>query len=133
MVRLFPGPAGIVDHVPVGRLTVEGNRAVPTDGELVRSRSKVIYNGALVVTVVIGGEDRGMVDVQLSSVGLLEAGEDNVIQGLRKSVSEAIKALTSAVYRDDEAVREAVRQTVRRACRQLVDKRPLAHVHIVRI
>jgi ribonuclease J len=133
LVRLAPGPSCIVDHVPVGRRLLEGNRAVPVDGELVRSRAKAIYNGAVVLTVVLTGKGRSPADIRLSSVGLLEEGEDEVMHGICAAARGAVEDLTATQYSDDETVRETVRVAVRRASRQLIDKRPLAHVHVVRV
>jgi ribonuclease J len=133
VLRLGPEPACVVDHVPTGRLLLEGNRPVRADGELVRSRSKAIYNGAVLVTVVIGSVRPEVMEVQLSSIGLVEQGEDKIVTGMTSAVRDAIRTLTAVQYRDNEAVREIVRQAGRRASRQLFDKRPLAQVHVVRV
>ena len=133
MVRLAPDPACVVDHVATGRLLLEGSRMVPIDGELVRTRNKAIYNGAVLVTVVLEAVRRNRSEVHLSSFGLLESGEDEVASALGTAARDAIEKLPSDRYLDDEAVRETVRVAVRRMARQLIDKRPLAHVHVVRV
>jgi ribonuclease J len=133
VVRLAPRPARVIDNVPTGRRLLEGNRLVAADGELVRSRSKAIYNGAVVVTVVLERADRHVRDVHLSSIGLIDQGEDGVVQDLRSAASQAAEGVSERQYRDDDVVREAVRVAVRREARRLIDKRPLAHVHLVRV
>lgn len=133
IVRLAPGRACVVDHVPTGRLLLEGSRTVPIDGELVRTRNKAIYNGAVMVTVALDKERRNKPEIQLSSVGLLEKGEDGVAEALGTAARAALEKLTSDLYLDDDTVRETVRVAVRRMARHLIDKRPLAHVHVVRV
>jgi ribonuclease J len=133
IVRLAPGPACVIDNVPAGRRLLEGNRLVAADGDLVRSRTKSIYNGAVVVTVVLEQARRNVQDVLLSSIGLVDRGEDRVVHGLRRAACRAVEALSERQYGDDDAVREAVRIAVRRESRKLIDKRPLAHVHLVRV
>ena len=133
IVRLAPGSACVIDNVPAGRRLLEGNRLVAADGELVRSRTKAIYNGAVVVTVVLERAHRNVQDVQLSSIGLVDQDEDGVVQALRSAASQAAEGLSERQYRDDDVVREAVRVAVRREARKLIDKRPLAHVHLVRV
>ena len=103
------------------------------DGELVGKASEAIYNGAAVVTIVLEQTRRNVWDVLLSAIGLVDSGEDGVVHGIRSAASEAVVALSERHYRDDDAVREAVRIAVRRECRKLIDKRPLAHVHLVRV
>ena len=70
VLRLAPGPACVIDNVPATRLLLEGNRLVPIDGELVRGRTKAIYNGAVVVTVVLEKARPNVQDIQFSSIGL---------------------------------------------------------------
>lgn len=132
VLRLAPGPACVVGNVPSGRLLLEGNRLVPIDGELVRGRTKAIYNGAVVVTVVLEEARLNVQDIQFSSIGLLEQGEDEVVQEMRSAVIRVIEELSDREFGDDDVVREAVRVAVRREARKQIDKRPLTHVHLVR-
>lgn len=133
VVRLAPGPARVIDHVPTGRLLLDGNRLVPANGELVRERNKAIYNGAVAVTVVLDDVCRSAQRVQISPIGLVEEGEAHVVNALCLSASRAVDELPARQYGDDNAVREAVRSAVRREARRMIDKRPLAHVHLVRL
>lgn len=133
VVHLGPGAVCVVDHVPTGRLVLEGKRAVPADGALVRGRAKAIYNGAVVVTVVLAGLSRTVEDVQISSFGLIEQGEDAIVEGFCRAARAAIAELGSEPFRQDESVRDAVRLAIRRLSRQLVDKRPVVEVHVVRL
>ena len=130
LVRLAPAPACIVDHVPSGRLLLEGNRTVQAQGDLVQGRLKVIYNGAVVVTVVV--DRQNVQDVQLSSMGLVEKDEASVVDALIEAARRAAEKLPASQFKEDETLREAVRVAIRRTARLLIDKRPLTHVHLVR-
>lgn len=132
MVRLSPGPAAATEAVQSGRWALEGNRVVPIAGELIRYRTKAVYEGSAFVTVALAAKQQAAADVQLSTVGLLEQGEGEVAAALTAAVRKAIDDLPASTYKDDETVREAVRLTVRRTCRQLLGKRPMTHVHLVR-
>jgi len=46
VVRIAPGKAAIIDQAPVGRLALDGGRLVPLDGQVVRERSRVLFNGS---------------------------------------------------------------------------------------
>lgn len=137
VVRLAPGSSCVVDHVPAGRLALDGRRTVPLDGALVRGRAKAIYNGAVVVTVVLAGQGsavgRAVEDVQLSSFGLIESGEDAIIEGLCGAARGAVSELGREQFIQDDSVRETVRLAIRRLSRQLVGKRPIVEVHVVRL
>lgn len=133
LVRLAPGPAQVIDHVPAGRLSLEGNRLVPIDGELVRSRTKAIYNGTVAVTVVLERASAAVRQVQISCVGVIEQGEEQVVQGMQDAVCRSVEVMPPDRYEDDESVAEVARLAVRRAARQAIDKRPLTQVHVVRV
>lgn len=132
MIRLAPGRAEIIGQVPVGRLAVDGNRIVPIDGALVRDRNRAIYHGSAVVTVVLDKKGRVRDEVQVSTLGVMEAGDEGALGVVRETVEEIIVALPAAKRDDDAAVKEAVRIAVRRVFRDRFDKRPVTSVHLVR-
>ncbi len=58
MVRLAPEPAGIVDHVPSGRLALDGKRLMPLDSGPVQARKRLMRNGAVVLTLVLSRDGK---------------------------------------------------------------------------
>ena len=78
MIRLGPGKPQITGTVPVGRLAAAGNRLVPMDGELLRSRTRTVYNGAAVVTLVLNGSGGLAAEPELSAIALLASGDDPI-------------------------------------------------------
>ncbi len=131
MVRLFPGPAGIVDHVPTGRLALVGKRLVALDGDLVRRRNRALYNGTALVTVVLNGAGKPVSELRISTIGVFEEGEDC---GLAiDAAGRAIAELPAKSRKDDETVSEAVRIAVRRVLREKFGRKPETIVHVVRV
>src|SRR3546814_4442044 len=49
VVRLAPGEAAIVDHVPSGRLVYDGRRLLPRDSAVLKGRQKLMVSGAVAV------------------------------------------------------------------------------------
>ncbi|MEO5337779.1 MAG: ribonuclease J [Magnetospirillum sp. WYHS-4] len=133
MIRLAPGIPEIVGHVPVGRLALDGNRIVPLDGELVKSRQRALWNGSVVITVVVDREGYLMAKPKISTSGLLDIHEHWVQDGAAEAVHDALDDLSARSLRDDDALAEAVRVAVRRYFRDSLDKKPVTHVHLVRI
>ena len=131
MVRLAPGPAAIVEKVPAGRLTLDGNRIIKVDGETMRGRKRALFNGVLVVTVVLDKGGKLAAAPRLTALGLLDDGEtaDPVITAVEK----AVRACRKKSIGDDEAVAEEVRIAARRTFRQIFAKSPITSVHLVRI
>jgi ribonuclease J len=132
LVRIAPGPAGVVETVPSGRLALEGNRLVRIDGNLVRERTKAIYRGVVFVTVAVNNRGGLLKDPLLSTVGLVEEGEEMVSTRVGAAIADAIGNIPSNARGDDDVLREAVRSAIRRSFRELFEKKPLTYVHVVR-
>jgi ribonuclease J len=135
MLRLHPGPAEIVDHVPVGRFAVEGARLLPVDGDVVRSRRRLSFAGVAVATVVMDRKGRLRDSPRLTVPGLLDDSESDrdVHAAAVAAIEAAIEALSPEARRIDEEVIEAARRAVRRALREAFGRRPVAEIHIVRV
>ncbi len=133
MVRLAPGPAAVVEQVPNGRLTLEGNRVVPLDGELVRGRVRALFNGSAVVSAIIDTKGGLMVPIQLSTTGLLEIDEEELEKAAIEAATMALAKLSRKALLDDDQVSEAIRIAVRRYFRGNLDKNAIIKVHLTRM
>ncbi|MDP6173208.1 MAG: ribonuclease J [Rhodospirillales bacterium] len=134
MVRLAPGPAQCVGEVPVGRLYVDGKNLRPMNGKVRKQRSKVLYNGAAMLSLVLDDEGDLLADPQFSSHGLLEGDEENYTEiEISEAVRLAIEDMPVKRLSNDEAVREATRKAVRRCFEDAHGKRPVISVHLVRV
>ncbi len=133
MIRIAPGRPGVVEQVPSGRLTVEGNRVVPLDGELVRRRAQALYNGSAVLTVVVDKAGSVLARPEIATVGLVEAGEGELLDGATKAAVRTLENASKKVLRDDDQLSEALRLAVRRYFRNTLDKNAVIQVHLVRL
>ncbi len=131
VVRLAPGEAAAIDTVPSGRLVLEGNRVVAANGEMIRGRVRALYNGTALVTVAINGNGGLAGEPQLTTIGLLDDGEETVKDDVIGAVRTAVKKMNGTS--DDETLREAVRLAVRRSFHRLLNKKPMTKVHLVRL
>jgi ribonuclease J len=132
LVRLAPGPAEIVDHVPSGRLARDGDILVPLDGESLRERRKLLWNGAAAVTLVIDGEGWPVAPPKVSLRGI-EDEDGELLEAIVAGLSEMLADLNAAERGDDGRIEEAASRAVRRVVRAHLGKKPLTDVHIVRI
>jgi len=132
MVRLGPLPAAVIGQVPTGRLALDGRSLISLGGEAWKSRRRMTFNGAAVVTVVLdpGGELLAEPRVTLQGLGEPDAA---MLRELGTEVGRAVFGLTSRERRDDAAVTEAARLAVRRSLRARTGKRPVTDVHVVRV
>ncbi len=135
LVRLAPGPAVVIDHVPTGRLARDGTRLVSIDDSGLRDRRKMLWNGSAVATLVLDGTGRPLTAPKLTVQGLggdpaaIEEAVAACIDALRASVAD----LSDSEARDDATVAEAARRAVRRVFKSRFDKKPLTEMQVVRI
>jgi ribonuclease J len=132
VVRLGPGPAQIVDDVPTGRLAVEGQRLLPLGEGALRSRQRMVFNGAAVATVVLDRSGELLASPRISAPGLVEDG-DPLVEEMMDAVEEAVRGLPAHERRIDGAVQDATRIAVRRVLRAAFGKKPVTDVHVVRV
>jgi len=133
MVRLAPGPAKIIDHVPAGRLALEGGRVVRLDSELIRGRTRAMWNGTATITIVVDKLGNLLGDAQMSTTGLLEPEDYDYEDEALDRAEAAVENLSKKDRRKDDIISEAVRISVRRYFRAMFKKNPVTSVHLVRI
>ena len=134
MVRLAGNRAAVVDEVPVGRLASDGKGLLPLDGTTLKDRRRVTFNGTAVATLVLDRQGRAMAPPTISLIGVVEpAVADTAMPALRNALERAVDELPAGPRRDDEAVRDVLRRTLRRVLNERFGKRPIVEIHLVRI
>jgi ribonuclease J len=134
MVRLAENGAAVVDEVPVGRLASDGKGLLPLDGTALRDRRRVIFSGTAVATLVLDRQGRLVAPPTISLIGVVEpAVAEEAMPILRTALERAVEDLPAGPRRDDEAVRDTVRRALRRVVNDRFGKRPLVEIHMVRI
>jgi ribonuclease J len=128
LVRLAPGPARIVERVRSGRLLLDGDVILPTDGETINERRKLALNGQISVAVVLS--DGKFVDSAIQYRGVpVEDDRESFIEELNEAAEQA----ANGKARDRDALKEAIRLGVRRVATDWTGKKPITDVLIVDI
>lgn len=134
MVRLAPGQAMIIDEVPVGRLYVDGGVMTPENGEALRERRHVAFNGLLAVALVLDARGRIASGPQVRAVGLPGEGRealDNALDDLADEAERAFRRLDD--QDDDEAIEQALSKAVKRAAFRIWQRRPVVETTVLRL
>ncbi|MGA7457407.1 MAG: ribonuclease J [Methyloceanibacter sp.] len=130
MVRLLPGPAEIIDDVPVGRLYRDGMILTRSDDGQVRERRKLSFAGSVVVSLVLSEKGVLLADPEVAVTGL--PATDNAgtpfTEIARDAVIGTIESLPKPKRKDQALVSEAVRRSVRAAVNQAWGKKPMCSV-----
>jgi ribonuclease J len=134
IIRLGPGTHEVVAEVPNGRLGLDGKALRRMDREAAKSRRKMSYNGAAVITLVMDRRGAVVQDPQVTLLGLMDDGQDNNLPGaIGAAVLDAIDAMPKSTRTDDAAVRHATAMATRRFLQESYGKKPVTDVHVVRV
>lgn len=133
MVELRAGHAGTIGRVPAGRIALEGNRLVPLEGDVVRSRKRALYNGTAVISIAVDEDGDLVSDPVMTTSGLLEADEPHLEGEVIDVIEGVIDRLSARDRQHDGNLQESVRVAVRRFFRDRLDKKPITDIHIHRV
>ncbi len=134
IIRLGPGVHEVVAEVANGRWGLDGKVLRNLDDATAKSRKKLSFNGATVITVVMDGRGQVVRAPQVSLMGVAEeAGDAKLHDEIGAVAHDAIDAMPKSTRIDDAAVRHAVTQAARRLVQETQGKKPVIEVHVVRI
>ncbi|MBN2751141.1 MAG: ribonuclease J [Rhodospirillaceae bacterium] len=134
VVRLAPGAPEKVGTVPSGRLALDGVRLIDRDSEILRNRRRIMYNGCVVVTLVVDGKGELPRPPCITAPGLLDAENEGLIADLAVDAAiDAVRQMPVKSRRHDEGLQEAVRRAVRRVLHVQTGKKPVTYVQVFRM
>ncbi|MGV1015449.1 MAG: ribonuclease J, partial [Methyloceanibacter sp.] len=130
MVRLAPGPAAIIDDVPVGRLYRDGAILTRADDGQVRDRRRLSFAGTVSVSLVLSDKGVLLAEPEVALTGLPATDIEGVSFEtiVRDAAVGAIESMPRPKRKDQALVSEAVRRAVRAAINQAWGKKPICSV-----
>jgi ribonuclease J len=132
VLSLAPGVPEVIDSAPVGKLVLDGNRLVPLQGGVMSARRRILFNGVVIASIAVDaqGQLRGV--PRISAPGLFE-GDDPELDRVAGELAAAIRDLGASLRRDDAALLDAAKASLRRALGKRLAKRPMVDIHLLRV
>ena len=131
VIRLSSAGPELVDTVHAGRLAAEGSRLVPMDGDVIRARGRMLWNGAVMATIVVDRRGRLVGEPRISTPGLADGEDDDLLAEFVESAAQAVHG--GGKNDPDDRIEETVRRAIRKAAKQSLGKRPEVRVHVIRV
>jgi len=129
LIRLAPDGPEKIGEERVGRLVLDGDVILPSDGATLNERRKISINGLITVALPVGGDGRLAGKPLVRPFGVpIEQDRDDF---LADATDAAERAYDPA--RDVEKVREAVRLAVRRCATLWTGKKPVVEVMLLEV
>lgn len=135
MIRLAPGKAEVIGHVPAGRLLKDGNVLVNSKDRAVPERRKLALAGIVSVAIAIDEDGVVLGDPAIDIMGLPARSRDNepMLEIVVDTVSRTLTGLSRGKLKDSEAVEQAVDRAIRAAVNAGWGKKPACHVQVVEV
>lgn len=130
LIRLSPKGPAFLSHENTGRLLLDGDVILSSNGPTMGERRKLAINGLISVGLALDKHNhvKGRPTISLHGVPI-EADRIDFIEDASKA---AIKAANEA-HKSEERLREAVRLAVRRRAHHWTGKKPIVDVVAVRV
>jgi len=129
IVRLAPGPAKKIGDAPVGRLVLDGDVILPSDGATINERRKIAVNGQISVAVAVGRDGRQIGEPQVRIEGVPVEDERGAF--IADAVAAAAGAVRKAGRNGRAKLREDIRLAVRHVATRWTGKKPIVDVLLI--
>lgn len=135
VIKLAPGPVGIVNEVQSGRLALDGSMLVENDDIGIVERRRIMHNGALIIHIVINSEGLLLAPLEITSLGIPNDADKGLEKYIDDKVHEALEIANRKHLQDDDVLKEIVRVTARKASKGFSGKQtgPVTKVTLSRI
>ena len=135
LVRLAPGPTGVIDEVRAGRLYKDGRLIVDAEQRTVADRRRLGFAGIVSVAIALDQKGVMVANPEVALIGIPEqnAEGDSIASMVDEVVIDTVEQLPKPRRRDPEAVAQAVRGAVRSAIADSWGKKPLCLVHVLTV
>jgi ribonuclease J len=128
VIRLAPGPAQVIDHVPSGRFAVDDDLLVSTDSDALRARRRLMHNGVVMVVIAIG---EGEPDVRVSVHGIAAEPGENLADEIGEEIETQIVRAKGGHASDPHELETFARRAINHVVRSISRKRPLVDVQVI--
>jgi ribonuclease J len=135
LVRLAPGPAGVIDEVPAARLYKDGALLISAEARTVADRRRLSFAGIVVVALAVSDKGALLADPDVELIGIPEvnADKESMFEIAYDAVVETFENLPKPRRRDPQAVEEAIKRGVRAAIAGNWQKKPICLVQVVTV
>ncbi len=130
-IRLAPNGPEIISHEAHGRLVLDGDVILPSDGATIANRRKMAWSGHMVVTLVIDRREKLASDPRVIAKGVPVEEDEEAF--LAEAVDAARAAFAKVGLKDKRRLEDEVKVAVRRVARQWTGKKPPTDVQIIQL
>ncbi len=131
MIKLAPDEPEIIDHVPSGRLHLDGDILLPADDEILKERKRIGYSGFISVVLVVGKKGTLAARPVIETIGVPFEADEPLEHELEEVIDLLFQRDRYLKFHQGHSLEELVRRAVRKRARELTGKKPITVVRLV--
>ncbi|WP_417317999.1 ribonuclease J [Emcibacter sp.] len=133
-IRLAPDGPELIREEEHGYLALDGQFLVSAEDEAIVTRRRIMYNGGLVVTLVLKPDFDLACSPEITLLGIVDDDEGGVIPYIKQHILDRYDRLPNRILRDDNALKEEIRIVARRSSKAFGNREtgPVTIVNILR-
>ncbi len=128
-IRLAPGKPEIISHEAHGRLVLDGDVILPSDGATLNARRKLSHAGLIVTSIVL--DDRGKLAARPAILASGVPVEEEADEFADECADSVIATVQKVGAKDRRRLADEIKIAVRRVARQWTGKKPIAEVQMI--
>ena len=135
MMDLSGNELRVAEYIETGRTYLDGSVQIGAMDGVVRDRIRMALNGHVTVTLILDEENELLGDPWCEIRGLPETGSSRaaLVEVMEEDLSQLLGRAKPKTLRDDDALEEALRRSVRQTAQSEIGKKPEVTIVISRL
>ena len=134
VISLSRTGTSVKGEAETGLMTIDGDDVVPLHNDALSSRRKMLWNGTVSAAIVLSERAELCTSPMISQSGVIEGSKASTyLAEAMLKVEDELAAMTKKDRNNDDKITDKLSGALRRLARQMVDRRPVIHIHIMRV
>ncbi len=115
-------------------MTIDGGDIIPLYNDAMSSRRKLLWNGTVSATIVLSERAELCTSPMISQSGVVESSKASTyLAEAMIMIEDELAVMPKKDRMNDDRIKQKISEVLRRLANQMVDRRPVIHVHIMRV
>ena len=122
----------MLGSIPSGRLMLDGKKIIPINEEAIKNRKKMLYNGTILISLVINKNNKIISKPLISSKGFFNDENIKIFEkSLISNINNFMKELKNTKF-IDTLLKDKITSFSQRFFRKALDMKPIILIHIIK-
>ncbi|MCG8621981.1 MAG: ribonuclease J [Proteobacteria bacterium] len=134
IIRLHPGEVEVIGTTDTRLKTFDGGAVVDADSEGVKNRRRMLWNGAIAISIVVSEEGGLCGEPSISQSGIVPDDDDgDFLADATLAIEDGLAHMRRSQILEDREITRMTKQALARLVKKQFSKRPTMFVHVTRV